>query len=265
MRRTLLLRSLIGLSLGIALTMNVSVSHSDEPTLDDLVAHFDNLVFGSEISGVAGARHIQKWVSPIRVSISNLKGTMRQTADGGRNLKLDAVKPAPAHVEMIRRHLTTLVRATGVANEKSDAAAGKKANFLIKFMPRLAMGQPFVDKDVAPALLARLARPGVCYFIIKPIRTGALFRALIVVNNELPQEQMDACLLEEMTQAMGLPNDSDIVRSSVFNQRSTQRTLSQSDVVLLKTLYDRRLPAGTPRQDALRIARDLIQARLNGG
>jgi hypothetical protein len=73
---------------------------------------------------------------------------------------------------------------------------------------------------------------------------------------------MDACLLEEMTQAMGLPNDSDLVTPSVFNQKSTQRALSKSDLVLLKTLYDKRLPAGTPRPDALRIGREIMREQL---
>ncbi len=237
---------------------------ADQLELDDLVAHFEEVVFGSEIAGIEGASQIQKWVSPVRVSISSLRGTMRETADGKRNLKLDRVRPQEAHIDMVRRHLTTLVRLTGVANEKSDPESGKAANFFIKFVPRLAMGQPFIEPDVDPALLARLARPGVCYFVIRPIRTGALFRALIVVNNELPADQMDACILEEMTQAMGLPNDSDVVQPSVFNQKSIQRTLSQSDELILKSLYDHRLPAGTPKNDALRIVRDLLREHLDG-
>lgn len=265
MRRVLLQRTLLGLLVAGVVIAWITPVTADEPSLDELVAHFESVVFGSEIEGIASARQVQKWVSPIRMSISNLKGTMRQTADGGRNLKLDPARPTPASVEMIRKHLTTLVRVTGVKNEKSDPESGKKANFLIKFVPRLAMGQPFIDREIDPKLLAQLARPGVCYFIIKPIRSGALFRALIVVNNELPPDQMDACLLEEMMQAMGLPNDSDIVMPSVFNQRSTQRTLSSTDVILLQTLYDRRLPAGTPRRDAVRIARDIIRGHVNGG
>jgi len=75
---------------------------------------------------------------------------------------------------------------------------------------------------------------------------------------------MDACLLEEMTQAMGLPNDSDLVTPSIFNQKSTRRDLSGSDVLLLQTLYDKRLPAGTPRADALRIGREILQEHLGG-
>ena len=132
-------------------------------------------------------------------------------------------------------------------------------------MPRLVTGQPFIANDVDPGILKKLAEPGVCFFLTRAIRTGGMFRSLIVVNRELPPEAMDACLLEEMTQAFGLPNDSDIVSPSVFNQTSTLRELTETDTLLLKTLYDYRLPAGTPRADALRIGRDIMSELLAGG
>jgi len=70
--------------------------------------------------------------------------------------------------------------------------------------------------------------------------------------------------LEEMTQAMGLPNDSDIVAPSIFNQTSTLRALTETDIYLLRTLYDKRLPPGTPRVDALRIGREIMSELLAG-
>jgi hypothetical protein len=127
------------------------------------------------------------------------------------------------------------------------------------------MGQAFIADDVDPAILKKLAEPGVCYFLTRAIRTGGMFRSLIVVNRELSPEAMDACLLEEMTQAFGLPNDSDIVSPSVFNQKSTLRELTETDRLLLRALYDYRLPAGTPRKDALRIGRDVMSELMSGG
>lgn len=249
----------------LAATLKVGAPAAAEQNVDELLQHFDNVVFGSEFAGVARATQIQKWVSPVRLSISAMQGDMVAKPDGGRELKLRFVRPEDAHVSLIRKHLTTLVRLTGIKSEKSGKDRDNKPNFFIKFMPRLAMGQPFVAKDIDPKLLARLGQSGVCYFLTQPTRTGAMFRALIVVNIELPLEAMDACLLEEMTQALGLPNDSDIVTPSVFNQTSTQRTLSESDVMVVKTLYDHRLPAGTPRADALRIGRTILAEQLGGG
>jgi len=244
------------------LAFAVAPAHAQEPTLDALMKHFDSVVFGAEIEGVKPAEQVQKWMTPIRVSITAMQGKMLNKPGGKRELKLSFVPPDKAYVDIVRRHLTTLVKLTGAASEKSDKAAGKPANFIIKFVPRLVMGQPFIAKDVDPAILKRLGQAGVCYFLTRSISTGAMFRSLIIVNNELPPDQMDACLLEEMTQAMGLPNDSDLVQPSIFNQKSTQRTLSPGDVVLLKTLYDKRLPAGTPHKDALRIAWEVMGEHL---
>ena len=243
------------------------IGMSDAAKADDievLLKHFETIVFGSEIKGVAGATKIQKWMSPIRVSVTAMQGQMLNNESGGRELKLSYVRPDPVHVGMIRKHLTELVKLTGTTSEKTDKANGKPANFMIRFVPRLAMGQPFLDPNVDPKILARLAEPGVCYFVTRAIRSGAMFRALIVVNAALPPAQMDTCILEEMTQAMGLPNDSDVVTPSIFNQASSQRELSDSDKIILRALYDRRLPAGTPASDAANIARDLLRDYAGG-
>ncbi|SBT16561.1 hypothetical protein MGA5115_00642 [Marinomonas gallaica] len=52
------------------------------------------------------------------------------------------------------------------------------------------------------------------------------------------------CIVEEITQLMGLPNDSDDVYPSVFNDSSTDIYLSPLDFILLKALYSPRLSAG---------------------
>lgn len=253
------------LTIALALTLgSIASPRAEQPTVDDLLQHFDNVIFGSEYAEVKSAERIQKWMSPIRVSISAMQGKTINKPSGGRELKLKHIKPSSKQIAMIRKHLTTLVKITGASSEKSDKKNGKPANFIIKFVPRIVMGQGFLAKDVDPKIIARLGNAGVCYFLTRSISTGAMFRSLIVVNNELPADQMDACLLEEMTQAMGMPNDSDIVQPSIFNQASTQRELSENDIMMLKTLYDKRLPAGTPRRDALRIGRDILVEHLGG-
>ena len=247
----------------IAVSFSTVISaHADDASIDAVVQHFESVVFGSEYEGVAGATQVQKWVGPIRIAVNAMTGQVKPKAGGGRELKLERVRPTNDQIALVRKHLTTLVKMTGVKNEKADKKANKPANLVIRFLPRLAMGQPFVAKDIDPKLLAKLGRAGVCYFVTRSIRSGAMFRGLIVVNNELPPDQMDACLLEEMTQTFGLPNDSDIVTPSVFNQKGQLRALSKTDIALITTLYDRRLPAGTPRKDAMRIARDILTEKL---
>lgn len=237
-------------------------THAESVDPDQLLKHFETIAFGSEYDVVAPVGHVQKWMSPVRVSIVNMEGKIIPKAGGGKELKLNYAKPTPKQVSLIKKHLKTLVTLTGIKSEKANKDAGKPANFIIKFVPRLVMGQPFIAKDVPANIIAKLGKAGVCYFLTRSISTGAMFRSLIIVNSELPRDQMNACLLEEMTQALGLPNDSDVVSPSIFNQKSVNQELSKADVMLIKTLYDKRLPAGTPKADALRIGRQIISEKL---
>ena len=191
-------------------SMGISHAKADGASIDDVLKHFENIVFGSEYEGVAAATQIQKWVGPVRVGVNAMTGQVKPKAGGGRELKLERVRPSNEQIELVRKHLTTLVKMTGVKNEAADEKANKPANLIIRFLPRLAMMQPFVAKEIDSNLISKLGRAGVCYFVTSSIRSGAMFRGLIVVNNELPADQMDACLLEELTQAFGMPNDSDI-------------------------------------------------------
>jgi hypothetical protein len=78
-----------GATLVVAAFLSVSTgAYADEPTLDELMNHFDSVVFGSEYEGVKPATQIQKWMTPIRVSITKMQGNMIKNPDGKRELKL---------------------------------------------------------------------------------------------------------------------------------------------------------------------------------
>ena len=53
-----------------------------------------------------------------------------------------------------------------------------------------------------------------------------------------------ACVVEELTQVLGLVNDSSDVYPSIFNDRSFNDFLSGLDYLLLKILYHPELRAG---------------------
>lgn len=248
--------------LAVVTAGGVTSANAQDASIDSVLEHFESVVFGSEYEGVAAATQIQKWVGPVRIGVNAMTGEVKPKADGGRELKLKRVRPSANQIALVRKHLTTLVKMTSVKNEAADKKANKPANLVIRFLPRLAMGQPFVAKEIDPKLLSKLGNAGVCYFVTSSIRSGAMFRGLIVVNNQLPPDQMDACLLEELTQAFGMPNDSDIVSPSIFNQKGQLSSLSKIDIAMIKTLYDRRLPAGTPRKDAMRLARSILAEKL---
>lgn len=67
---------------------------------------------------------------------------------------------------------------------------------------------------------------------------------IIPVDHAMRYGLLPACVVEELTQAMGLPNDSDWVNPSVANDKSILDLLTGLDYLMLKILYDKRLVVG---------------------
>ena len=86
--------------------------------------------------------------------------------------------------------------------------------------------------------------------------------AIAVFPSHHPKDYMRACVVEELTQVLGLPNDSDTVKPSIFNDQSRYYELTDHDRRMLKMLYDPRITPGMPRKEALRQGR-LILEKLN--
>ncbi len=161
-RRRIAHLSLFAVVCGVALP---SLAAEGLPSEKNMTRFFESVIFGAEYDEVTKASTIiKKWVSPIRANISALSGEMIAKAGGGRELKLKNARPQDAHVNSIRKHLTTLTKLTGVTTEDAKKT-GKKPNYFIKFVPRLAMHIPSLIKQAPPRLLRKLAGPRVCYFL----------------------------------------------------------------------------------------------------
>ena len=72
---------------------------------------------------------------------------------------------------------------------------------------------------------------------------------------------MRACVVEELTQILGLPNDSATVEASIFNDHSQYFELTKNDRMLVQVLYHPRITFAMPRQQALRLARTITLER----
>ncbi|MCH7936586.1 MAG: DUF2927 domain-containing protein [Proteobacteria bacterium] len=226
-------------------------------SLDELVEYFDSIVFQSEIQGVEPSRVVKKWTQPLRVAIRTFEEDLIEK-DGREILRLKQVKVKKTHLKFIKKHLNSLIRATKLKTEDVKKT-GKPPNFMINFVPRRQMGNPYLAK-VNPKLLKRLASEGGCYFLVwADGTTGKIKNAIIVVNSERLLIRINHCLLEEMTQSLGLPNDSNKIKKSIFSDRSRRTELTRTDLIVLKTLYDPRMKAGLPRAEAVAVAREIIR------
>lgn len=88
---------------------------------------------------------------------------------------------------------------------------------------------------------------------------------ILPIDHVMSKGLLPACVVEETTQLMGLPNDSDWVTPSIANDSSKLELLTGLDYLLLKILYSSELKAGMPLEQSLPIIRKRIQELLNDG
>jgi len=226
------------------------------PDVESLLENFEDIVFGSEIKFTSKVNNIRKWDGPLRVTLVAYEE--QELLENGIKSRVLAHRSVDAdYIKYIKTHLNSLAKLTGLRTEDSKTS-GKRPNVKITFVPRLHMANPQIT-HADPAVLRRLASHEGCYFLVwSNSKTGALFRADIVVNSDRKKQSINHCLLEEMVQSMGMPNDIKTKWPSVFSDQYKISKLSVSDEVLIKTLYDKRMKLATPKAEALEIARRII-------
>ena len=224
------------------------------PPVDDLVKAFETVAFGSETKALAARTTLLRWdTDEIAVNMTQFK------SEGERELK-----PVPAQdfwAKYAWNHLRTLENLTGLTFVDSISAK-KRPRLTIVFTPRGLLTKVPIP-GVSAKLQQELSAPGGCFFLsFVGGRMGALDRAFVVVNTERDGFLIDHCLLEELTQSLGLPNDTDFLRPSIFSDHDTLRKLSPTDEILIRTLYHKRMFAGMTHKAAMTMARLLIAQQL---
>jgi Protein of unknown function (DUF2927) len=146
-------------------------------------------------------------------------------------------------------------------------------NFLIHFVsederealgPRLKAAIPSLTaSDIAG--ITNLPKTTYCVvYALGEGSSGAYTRAFAVIRAEHPDLLRLSCIHEEITQALGLPNDSPRARPSIFNDDEEFAFLTDQDELLLRILYSPELRPGMTVEEARPIVFSLAR-RLMGG
>ena len=126
-------------------------------------------------------------------------------------------------------------------------------------------------KDLAPSIpandVAKLTQlsPDI-YCTVFAYSTGNSYdyaHAIALIRAELPPLMRLSCIHEELAQGMGLANDSQSVRPSIFNDDEEFALLTKHDELLLKILYDPRLRTGMMEEQAAPIVREIAGELLS--
>lgn len=202
-----------------------------------LVTEFGKVALTSEYGG-GGAAHVRKWTVPIRWHFDGMAEAAR--------------------LGWVRDHMAVLAQVTG--HDIAEVAPDADANFRILWArkadyPRLAHRLMPHDAEVAAARFIRAS----CFILIRTDgRRGHLADATVVLPPDFPAPRLRHCVVEELTQAMGIPNDNNTVLPSIFNDRSRILALSWKDRVFLRLLYDAEMTAGADAEEALGLAQRKI-------
>jgi hypothetical protein len=208
--------------------------------IDKLVRDFDLIVFNTEFGTPMDAK-IHKWIAPVRIYLDARAG------------------PIELERKQLEEHLRLLRRLTGVTIEFVSKPADGNLMFVFDTQARLIgavnqyLPQPLGGwQDLHGSLCFGM-------FSVHEAREIDFAVIGIPIDQVMSLGKLQDCVIEETTQVMGLPNDSDLVYPSVFNDHSPQTTLTDNDEMLVRLLYSPRLTVGMSRDEALKAVRRILE------
>ena len=214
-----------------------------------ILTNFDRIAFGNEFTGER-YQWVRKWATPIRMGIQG-----RYPAYFENDVLQHSAELRALTGHDIQLYYSPTKHRTGTLPPNFDKS---KVNVLLFYLKKAAIAKAilkYFDND--PAQVEKMVRQTTCF--AKYFKRGHEIRAAVVVfPAHHPRLVMRACVVEELTQILGLPNDSDAVQPSIFNDHSPYLELTAHDRLLLKILYNDKIKVGMPRQQALAVADGLL-------
>ncbi|MGF1710394.1 DUF2927 domain-containing protein [Vibrio kagoshimensis] len=171
-----------------------------------------------------GQKSLTKWNQPLKIWIQH------------------KVTDKDLHQELVELHLAHLSTITGlnitIVNQKSEA------NIKWVFTSESTWYQD--AKNAIGIKSTDHLKTAICTAGYQMNHRGEIVKAGIAIPVDLARERgkLLACIVEEITQVLGLPNDSELAYPSIFNDQTPNDLLSPLDVVLLKLLYEPELKIG---------------------
>lgn len=233
------------LALAVLAALGAAPGARAETAPDDaaVLKAFAAIAFGEE--GVADPDpRLKKWRRALRVYV-------------------DAeVRPTDDERALLAVHLARLGALTGLRVVEMPSAA--LANFTVHFT-RQADFRARIEAQLDPArrfLLDKLAAAGCVGLFRSATETHEIVEAVVVVPLDAARARgrFAACVREETTQVLGLPNDSSVVGRTLFDDNGTADDLTPLDVLMLRLLYHEALQPGMTRAAALAAAKTALPA-----
>lgn len=233
----------------------------DDLNAETLATNFIRIALYDEYTPVDGqliaqesTSRLRRWEAPVRLSL--VFGAS-----------------VPPEQRLIDRELTNelaeeLTTASGHSVRVQDDG-GNFTVFVVNEMERLYLAPylqreiPGISDSVVGSMLDIL--PSTFCLVVAfstPETPQTYVRAVAIIRNEHPPVLRRACFHEEISQGLGLANDSHEARPSIFNDDEEFALLTSHDKLLLRMLYDQRLRPGMNVAEAEPIVRDIAAELL---
>ncbi len=208
-----------------------------------IINSFNEVALGSEYG--SAALTVRKWNKPIRIYVEH------------------QVKDSQLHDELLNAHISDLQNITKLDIKR--VSNSRQANIRYYFTSQKKL--PALVKSVSGKSSVKYLRNSVCMATMRANHSGSISSAVVYipVDQARMHAKLVSCIVEELTQVLGLPRDSDEVFPSIFNDHSFNDGLTGLDIVLLKILYHRQIKSGM-RQGKLRpVLTHIINKMRNKG
>ena len=162
-------------------------------------------------------------------------------------------------------HLEHLHQITGHPFHHLATNSKIKPNLTIHFTRDESYGR--VIKEHTKSKVKNIERESNCMGSFSRNRKNEITSAVIIIPTDHVYSRglLVACVVEETTQIMGLPNDSDWVNPSIANDASKIELLTGLDYLFLKILYDKRLSIGMPFKQNQEVIKTVVRELQRAG
>ncbi len=187
-----------------------------------------------------GDKPLAKWHQPLKIWLQHKVGDQA------------------LHESLVDAHIQHLQQITG--HPIYRVSTRQQAN-VVWIFTRESQWQQDIREEMGQEAL-KYVRGAICKasYSVSP-RTNEIIKASVIipVDQSRSHGKLLACIVEEITQVMGLPNDSELAYPSIFNDYTPDDFLSPLDVVLLKLLYEPKLKSGMNQQQVTQQLKFLLQ------
>lgn len=235
---------LVGIVLGACLLLTSYKAYSETTTplqtwqnIDYIQKAFNEIALKNEYKKTK--RRIVKWQQPIHYQF-----------------QYHQIKQNPLVENLFKIHLSHLADIT----QHTIIQSKINSNLTIHLTTDKNYGH--VIKSNTQSTVKNIERDSNCMGFFTTNKHNEIIQAHIVipVDHAFSKGLLVACVVEETTQVMGLPNDSDWVNPSIANDASKIELLTGLDYILLKTLYQPKLKAGMAFDKSQPVIRKRLKA-----